>query len=186
MGEDELGEAREAEEVDLELVAGVVEGDVLHRAEEAEAGVVDEDVDAATLGGDALGGGGEVFLAGDVHLEGDGAEVFEVAHVLDAAGCGVDGVALAEEALGGRLAMPADAPVTRTVPAGGASVVSGHGEFLPAGCCAMVDDACAEWVIRDAPTGSPCLAHLAQYTHGTCGGNRRLEGRYGGATPGKS
>lgn len=47
MGQHELGQARRPEQVDLELVAGPVEGDVLGGAVEPEPGVVDQDVDPA-------------------------------------------------------------------------------------------------------------------------------------------
>ena len=103
-GEDELGQPRNPEEVYLELVAGVVQRRFLHRAEQSEAGVVDENVDAASLRVDSFDAGNEVFFAGDVHLEGNGSQGFEVSHLLDSACGGIDGVALVEEPYGGVLA----------------------------------------------------------------------------------
>ena len=51
---DELGEARQTEDVDLELAAGLVDRDVLDGAVGAVAGVVDQDVDASGLLQDCL------------------------------------------------------------------------------------------------------------------------------------
>ena len=53
---------------------------------------------------DALHTGNEVFLLGDVHLQYDGPQVFEVSHVLDAARCCIDGVARLQQRLHRRLA----------------------------------------------------------------------------------
>ena len=104
VGEDELGQPRNPEQVHLELVPGVVQRRLLHRAEQSEAGVVDEDVDAASFRADPLDAGNEIFFPGDVHLEGDGSQVFEVSHLLDSACGGIDSVALLKEAYGGVLA----------------------------------------------------------------------------------
>ena len=104
VGEDELGQPRNAEQVHLELVPGVVQRRFLHRAEQSEAGVVDEDVDAASFRVDPVDAGNEVFFPGDVHLEGDGSQGSEVSHLLDSACGGIDSVALFEEPHGGVLA----------------------------------------------------------------------------------
>jgi hypothetical protein len=45
-GPDELGEPGRAEDVDLELVAGLGQGHIFQRAVGTVAGVVDHDVDA--------------------------------------------------------------------------------------------------------------------------------------------
>lgn len=66
---DEAGEGGEAEDVDVELAAGLLERHVLDGAVGAVAGVVDEDVDAAGLGQDRLDGGADGVLIGEVEGE---------------------------------------------------------------------------------------------------------------------
>ena len=92
--QDELGEVRQAEEVHLELVAGLVDGDLLDRPVEAEAGVVDEDVDPALVRDDPVHDPFVVLGCRDVHPDGGDAVVGEVGHALQAPGSGVHGVAL--------------------------------------------------------------------------------------------
>ena len=64
---DQLGEATQAEDVDLELTAGLVDRDVLDGPVGAVAGVVDQDVDAAGLLQDAVHAGGHRGVVGHVH-----------------------------------------------------------------------------------------------------------------------
>jgi hypothetical protein len=69
--EHQLGQLGEAEGVDLELIASIVDRYVLDRAIEPESGVVDHDVDAAFAGDELLDDALGVFVVDDVHLDGD-------------------------------------------------------------------------------------------------------------------
>ena len=62
-----MGEASQAEDVDLELAAGLVDRDVLDGPVGAVAGVVDQDVDAAGLLQDAVDAGAHGGVVGHVH-----------------------------------------------------------------------------------------------------------------------
>ena len=92
--QDELGEMGEAEEVHLELVAGLVDGDVLDGPVEAEAGVVDEDVDPPFAVDDLANGPLVVGGLADVHLHGDDAVVGQLGEPVGPPGAGVHRVAL--------------------------------------------------------------------------------------------
>jgi hypothetical protein len=89
----ELGQARRPEQVDLELVAGPVEGHVLGRAVESEPGVVDQDVDPALLVEDRLHDPLEVGVVGDVHRQDVPAGRADGVHALEVPRAAVDGVA---------------------------------------------------------------------------------------------
>ena len=118
MGQDELGQPGGAEDVDLELVAGFVQGHVFQRAVGAVAGVVDQDVDAACLGEDLLDTGLHGCVVGDVHRQGADAGLGEVLHPFDAPGGGVDRVAEPCEFNAVASPIPDEPPVTRaTLPA---------------------------------------------------------------------
>jgi hypothetical protein len=65
-----LGDPQRAEQVDLDLVAGLLLGDLLDHAEQAVAGVVDHDVEAAEVVDGLLHGGGDGRPVGDVDLQG--------------------------------------------------------------------------------------------------------------------
>jgi hypothetical protein len=54
-GCDQLHEAGKSENIDLELAAGFVKGDVFHSSVGAVAGIIKEDIDAALFGTDSLG-----------------------------------------------------------------------------------------------------------------------------------
>ena len=71
--EEDLGGGDGAEEVDLDHLPVVVALVGVERAEQHDAGVVDQDVGAAELVLDALGGGDEAVAVGDVGGDGDGA-----------------------------------------------------------------------------------------------------------------
>ena len=86
---------RQAEEVHLELVAGVREGDVLHGAVDPEAGVVDEDVDPPLGLDDPVDGPLVVGGLADVHLHRDDAVVGQLGQAVHPPGAGVHRVALA-------------------------------------------------------------------------------------------
>jgi hypothetical protein len=93
----ELGQAGRAEQVDLELVAGLVEGDVLGGAVESEPGVVDQDVDPALPVEDRPHGPLQVGVLGHVHRQRVAAGVADGVQALDPAGAAVDGVAGAQQ-----------------------------------------------------------------------------------------
>ena len=86
----ELGEAREAEDIYVELPAGLLLGHRLERAEVAVARIVDQNVDAPLLRDyppDTLLHGG---LVGYVHIEQSGARVLERRHPLKASRRGIN------------------------------------------------------------------------------------------------
>ena len=94
--EEDFGGGDRAEEVDLDHVPVVVALSGLERAEEHDAGVVDEHVRAAELLLHALGGGEDAVAVGDVCLDGDGAVaelVGEGGDAVEAAGKDSDAVA---------------------------------------------------------------------------------------------
>ena len=91
--QDELGEVREAEQVDLELVSRVVERDVLDGSIEAEARVVDQNVNPSFRFDDAAHGPLVVLALRDVHLDRGDAVFGQVVHAVRPASAGVDGVA---------------------------------------------------------------------------------------------
>ena len=92
--QNELGELCEAEEVHFELVTGVVERDVLDGPVEAEAGVVDEDVDPPLGLDDPAHGLLVVRAHRDVHLDGDDPVVGHLGQAVHPPGAGVHRVAL--------------------------------------------------------------------------------------------
>ena len=92
--EEDFGGGDRAEEIDLEHVPVVVALSGVERAEEHDAGVVDEHVRAAELLLHALGGGEDAVAVGDVCLDGAVAElVGEGGDTVDAAGKDSDAVA---------------------------------------------------------------------------------------------
>ena len=98
MREDPLGQVGQTEQVDLELVAGVVDRNVLDGTVETEAGIVDHDVDPV-LGFDDLFDHALVVLgAGDVERDRDDASGQQfLLHPVNTACRGVDPVALLGE-----------------------------------------------------------------------------------------
>ena len=97
----QLDQARRPEQVDLELVAGLVERHVLGSAVEPEPGVVDQDVDPGLLVEDRLHDALQIRVAGEVHRQGMTAGGADGVQALDAAGAAVDGVAGAQQLQGG-------------------------------------------------------------------------------------
>ena len=93
MRHDELGEVREAEQVAHELVSRLVERDVLDGAVEAEARVVDQNVDPSFGIDDAAHGPLVVPALRDVHSDRGDAVFGQVVHAVRPAGAGLDGVA---------------------------------------------------------------------------------------------
>ena len=89
-GQDELDQPGGAEQVHVELAAGLVQRHVLDGSVGAVAGVVDQDVDAAGLGEDLLDAQRGRFLVGDVHGERSDAALAQVGHPVGAAGHAVD------------------------------------------------------------------------------------------------
>ena len=105
--EEDLGRGHRAEQVDLDHLAllGTLLGG--ERGEQHHAGVVDQDVGAAELVLDALGGGDERVAVGDVGLDGDRAVAELVGQRLDAVGAARqqrDAVAVGGQRTGGGLA----------------------------------------------------------------------------------
>ena len=94
MRQHKLGEAREAKEVHLKLVACLVDGDVFNSSVGAVARVVDEHVNAAFSVNNLLHGGFHGDLIGNVHAECLHALRGELFNLLNAAGGTVDGVAV--------------------------------------------------------------------------------------------
>ena len=101
---DELGEAPQTEDVDLELAAGLVDRDVLDGPVGAVAGVVDQDVDAAGLLQDAVHAGVHGGVVGHVHGQRADAVSGQGLETVSAAGGAVDDVAQRLELAGGVLA----------------------------------------------------------------------------------
>ena len=105
--EEDLGGGHRAEQVDLDhlvLLGALVGGE---RREQHDAGVVDQDVCAAELVLDALGGGDDRVAVGDVGLDGDRAVAELVGQRLDALGAARqqrDAVAVGGQRAGGGLA----------------------------------------------------------------------------------
>jgi len=99
----------------------------IERAEQHEAGVVDEDVGAAELSLDSCGGLDDGAAVGDVGLDGDGAVAELVGQRLDAVAASREQgqpVAAGGERAGRGLPMPDEAPVmTATRPAPWSAVV---------------------------------------------------------------
>ena len=103
----ELGEACQAEEVDVELSAGFVQGHVLHCSEVAVAGVVDKYIYVSLGLDDGLHGGAARVGVGDVELQGPHALGAQGLQELQAAGGAIDDVALAGQSEGGLAAYAA-------------------------------------------------------------------------------
>ena len=101
VGEDKLSEPPKTENVDLELAAGLVQGDVLNGAVGSVAGVVDQDVDTPGFGDDFLDTAGHGFVVGHVHCQGMDSYRGELFQSVGAACGGVDGVAELVECAGG-------------------------------------------------------------------------------------
>ena len=97
MRQHQLGEAREAEEVHLELAACLVNGDIFNGAVGSVARVVDEHVNAAFCVNDLLYGGFHGFFIGNVQAERFYTLGGELFNLLNAAGGTVDGVAVAHQ-----------------------------------------------------------------------------------------
>ena len=93
VGEDKLGEACETKNIDLELAAGFISGDVFNGAEGPVAGVVDQDIDTPGFGDDFLDAAGHGFIVGHVHCQGMDSYGGEFFQSVGAACGGVDGVA---------------------------------------------------------------------------------------------
>jgi hypothetical protein len=88
--QDQLGQPHRAEDVGLELPAGVGQRHGLDGPRPAEAGVVDQDPDCAVLLLDHIDGGPHGIVVGHVERQGPAAERFEVGEDLGPAGGGVD------------------------------------------------------------------------------------------------
>ena len=105
--EEDLGRGHRAEQVDLDhlaLLGALVGGE---RREQHHAGVVDQDVGAAELVLDALGGGDDRVAVGDVGRDGDRAVAELVGQRLDAVGAAGeqrDAVAVGGQRAGGGFA----------------------------------------------------------------------------------
>ena len=97
MRQHQLGEAREAEEVHLELAACLVDGDILNSAVGSVACIVDEHVNAAFCVNNLLYGGFHGCFIGNVQAERFHALGGELFNLLNAAGGTVDGVAVAHQ-----------------------------------------------------------------------------------------
>ena len=82
--EEDLGGGDRAEQVDLDHLPVVVALIGVERAEQHDAGVVDQDVGGAELLADAVGGGDDAVAVGDVGLDGDGAVAELVGERVDA------------------------------------------------------------------------------------------------------
>ena len=95
-----MGEACETENVDLELAAGFINGDVFNGAEGPVAGVVDQDIDTPSFGNDFLDTTGHGFVVGRVHCQGMDSYRGELFQSVGAACSGVDGVAELVECAG--------------------------------------------------------------------------------------
>jgi hypothetical protein len=87
----QLDQASQAEDVDLELAAGLLDGHILHRPVGPVAGVVDQHVDTASLGDNLLQPGGHRGVLCDIHAERADPLAGERLHSLDPAGDGVHG-----------------------------------------------------------------------------------------------
>ena len=103
-GQDELGQAGQAEDVDLELAARLGQRHILDRAVGAVAGVVDEHVDPAGLGDDPLDERRERGVVGDVDAGDLDAGLGQRGHPVHAPGGGVDAVPELPQVPGGGLA----------------------------------------------------------------------------------
>jgi len=68
-GEQGVGQAVGAEDVDLKLIAQVLVGEGGERSQPADSGVVDEGVEAAAFGGDELAGRLDLASLADVEAE---------------------------------------------------------------------------------------------------------------------
>ena len=97
MRQHQLGEAREAEKVHLELAACLVDGDVFNSTVGSVAGVVDEHVNAAFCVNNLLYGGFHGCFIGNVQAERFHAFGGELFNLLNAAGGTVDGVAVSRQ-----------------------------------------------------------------------------------------
>ncbi|GAB2691330.1 hypothetical protein GCM10027194_27140 [Thalassiella azotivora] len=102
--QDELGQPREADDVHLQLAAGLVHRHVLEGAVRTVARVVHEDVDPSVLGEHALDAGGHRRVVGDVESPDVHAEGGEGLHAVDAPGRGDDREPLVLQLDGGLLA----------------------------------------------------------------------------------
>ena len=99
-GEHEARHLGEAEDVDLQLVAGILEGHALDGAEVAVAGIVDEHVNAAFALQDGVHTLAARGVVGDIESQGRDAVGLEGLHEGCAARGGIDLVPHAGEALG--------------------------------------------------------------------------------------
>ena len=97
MRQHQLGEARQAKEVHLELAARLVDGDVFNSTVGSVACIVDEHVNAAFCINDLLYGGFHGRLIGNIHAERFHTLGGELFNLLNAAGGTVDGVAVAHQ-----------------------------------------------------------------------------------------
>jgi hypothetical protein len=110
--QDELDQACQAEDVDLDLGARLVHRDVLDGAVGAVTGVVDQDVDAARVADDRVDGRADRVVVGDVEAEDFHSRVLQRGHPLGAPCGAVDGVSRFLQAQGCIGPDPEDAPVT--------------------------------------------------------------------------
>ena len=97
MRQHQLGEARQAEEIHLELATCLVDGDVFNSAVKSVARVVDEHVNAAFCVNDLLYGGFHGCLIGNVQAQRFHTLGGELFNLLNAAGGTVYGVAVAHQ-----------------------------------------------------------------------------------------
>ena len=110
---DQLGQPRQAEDVDLELAAGLVDRHVLDRTVGAVARVVHQYVDPPALVDDPLDAAHHGRVVGDVHPEDVTPCRARRGHPLDPAGHGVHLEVGLAGAAGGLSPIPLEAPVTR-------------------------------------------------------------------------
>jgi len=93
----QLRQAGRTEQIDFELIASFLQRDVLDGAVEAEAGVIDQDIDAPNLVQNGLHGGFDLIVPGHIHPQRDGAEGGQVAHLFNAARGDIDPVAVLDQ-----------------------------------------------------------------------------------------
>ena len=93
-GHDGLRQSGEAEDVDIELAASLVDLDVFNRSEGSVARVVHQHIDAPAFGDDPPDGVLACLLVSDIKLNGAHAVFGERLHLFDAPGCAIDGMTL--------------------------------------------------------------------------------------------
>jgi hypothetical protein len=94
-----LDESGKAEEIDLELAARFVEGNVFHRFVRALAGVVDEDIDTALFSADRFGRPDDGTVIGEVERQQGCPQLLEICHAVQTPRRRVGCAALLNESL---------------------------------------------------------------------------------------